>query len=195
MKTLTKVFVALMVGFGFLVGFLSIYHASFVGLFSQMGVGEIKEESIDEEELRELVVEKGMEVDCGVFGYFENYVGYRRGIREEKARMGFGIGEQRVYCGMREVLRGRRGWGSYMIVKGLRYLKKSSDIFEKGEISLEEGMCRRENEEVWRRAENTEELLEGFLDATEGSLHEAILQMYEPLRKDWSEVGCLDRDS
>lgn len=192
MKILVKILVAIMVLVGLLVGFLSVYHASFVGLFSQIGVDKIEEESIDKEELEKLMKKSRVELGCGVFNYFEDYVGYRRKIGDEKARLGFEIGERRIYCGLEEIIEGRERWGSYMVIKGLGYLEKSSGIFGKERVLLEEGMCLKENELAVEQAESSMYFLEGFLDATEGQLHDFVRGMYVQLKDDWREVSCLD---
>lgn len=180
--------VLFLVMIGVTVGAISIYMASLSGVMGKMGlVGGDFSQSIKVNELARQVMFQTEPIDCSTWAVVKDVPNYlfSRGI--QRVILSGSLGGERIICGVKLVQGGNTERGVYTIIKGLHYLR--SHYTEMGVLAREDraqcGLLTNPEYERW---------VEGYLLATEGRVHEVVLDIYkqvEGARAGVSEL-CLD---
>lgn len=164
--------VILLVLIGTVVGVISIYMASLSGVMGKMGLlGGNFEGSIKINELARQFLSQKETVQCGIWSVARHVPSYLISKGETRIRLSGELGGERIICGVRLVQSGNVERGVYTIIKGLYYLKSH---YTEMRIMVQEdpGQCRLLVSPEYER------WVEGYLIATEGRVHEVVLDVY-----------------
>lgn len=174
-----------MIGVG--VGFVSLYTASISGVMGKMGlVGGDFSQTIKKNELVKLLVQAD-DVDCNLLSVGARVPNYLISRGEEKIVTSGEFGKIRILCGIRHVQRGNVERGVYTIIKGLYYLK--THYVEMREVVQKDvKKCEILTDIEYGR------WVEGYLNATEGRIHEIVLELYKQVEGERARVEELCTD-
>jgi len=173
---------------GTTVGAISIYMASLTGVMGKLGlVGGDFRESIKVNELARQLMSQKESIDCSMWTISRRIPSYlfSRGI--DRVKISGELGGDRIICGVKHVQGGNVERGVYTIVKGLYYLK-SYYIEMQTLVQKDNSQCKLLADPKYER------WVEAYLIATEGRVHEVVLDVYkqvEGLRAGVEEL-CLD---
>lgn len=174
--------IILMLGVGISVGAFSLYTASLSGVKAKMGLlgGDIIQ-SLDQNQLSRNILSIDREYDCRTWHIAKDVPRYLVSKGEERTLITHELGGDRIICGVKHVKAGNVERGAYTIVKGLYYLR-SHYIVLRDQIQNRAGSCNELEEPIIER------WVEAYLDATEGSLHEAVYKVYKEVESARSGV-------
>ena len=173
---------------GISVGMMSLYMASLSGVMGKMGlVGGDFSQSIKMDVLARQLTFQSRDVECGTMSVAKNIPAYLFAKGEERVVLSGELGGKRIVCGVRHVQNGNVERGVYTIIKGLYYLK-SHYIELRALVSRENAKCE------LLTSPDYERWVEGYLSATEGRVHEVVLDLYKQVESARSQVEelCLD---
>lgn len=170
----------MLVGVG--VGVISLYTASLSGVMGKMGlVGGDFSNSIDTNELARLILaHKGSSV-CNFWTTGRSIPTYFLAQGDERMRLSRELGGQRIICGVRYVQSGNVERGVYTIMKGMYYLKGYYNEL-RTLVQTNSGKCELLEEPEY------ENWIEGYLMATEGRVHQLVLDIYRQVQVERSGV-------
>lgn len=165
--------IILMLAVGVGVGAFSLYTASLSGVKAKMGLlgGDINQ-SLDQNQLSRNILSIDRDYDCSTWHIAKDVPRYLFSRGEERTMITLDLGGDRIICGVKHVKSGNVERGAYTIVKGLYYLR-SHYIALRDQIQNGSGRCSDLEEPL------NERWVEAYLDATEGSLHEAVYKVYK----------------
>ncbi len=167
---------------GILVGGISLYMASLSGVMGKIGlVGGDFSQSIKRDDLANQIRARGDQTNCNLWEVVKHVPGYMFLKGEKRIMLSEELGNERVVCGIKLVQTGNVERGVYTIIKGLHYLR--SHFVELRElIQNERGRCELVGDPVY------EEWVEGYLVATEGRVHEVVIDVYRQVQSARSRV-------
>lgn len=173
---------------GFLVGLMSLYMASLSGVMTKMGlVGGDFSQAIDVNELARKTLPLKGSVDCSLWSVAHHVPRYLLSKGEERMKLSDKLGGERIVCGSRLVRSGNVERGVYTMIKGLYYLKthylEMRILVERDDTKC--SILANPDYENW---------VEAFLSASEGRVHELVLQVYQQVQivRAGVEELCMD---
>lgn len=167
---------ALLVTIGVGVGAVSLYMASLSGVMRKMGlVGGDFSQSVDTNELARQMMFQKKDTECGIWQNAVPVPRYLFSKGEERVRYAGELGGERIICGVRLVQRGNVERGVYTIVKGLYYLRSHYSEM-RNLIQNNRDKC------SLLQSPDYERWVEGYLNATEGRVHELVLDVYKQVQ-------------
>ncbi|GEM_PF-5946655 len=176
-----------LVATGFFVAGVSLYLQSMSNVYAKMGLGAV-DYTGEVENVRlseELDRRPSDDISCGVLAYLAGLRGYNKSLGLERGVRAIVLGERRVVCGVELVARGRVKWGTYVLVKGLRYLEEGTEI-------LGPGLCEGGGSVAAAPIIRASWYLGAFFDAASGQVRDAAIGSYGVLLSRWREMQCLD---
>lgn len=180
--------VVLLVMIGVGVGATSLYMASLYGVMTKMGlVGGDLRQSIDVNELARQLRGMKEETDCRALAVTKNipyYLSLRGGRRVSLAGE---LGRERIVCGIKYVQSGNVERGVLTLVKGLYYLKNQYGEMREM-VEMDRTKCSLLGDSLY------ESWVEGYLLATEGRVHQVILEVYKQVESERARVEELCTD-
>lgn len=167
---------------GILVGGISLYMASLSGVMGKMGlVGGDFSQSIKGNDLARQIMARDDQTNCNLWEVVKHVPGYMFLKGEKRIMLSGELGNERVICGIKLVQAGNVERGVYTIIKGLHYLR--SHFAELRElVQSEKGKCELVGDPLY------EEWVEGYLVATEGRVHEVVIDVYHQVQSARSRV-------
>lgn len=190
MKYWNRVLTFFLVIIGFFIGLIVLRQASIESLYVSMGLTSSDYRNmVDFEELDVLLSGyPADEIECGFVEYFKGYWDYRKASGREKGIRAYVLGERRVVCGAREVVKGDVKSGTYKIYKGLNYIKTGWQIVGKDICKIEDRKA------IEKTVDRSSWYIESFLECTRGEVNEVIARDYVDLVKEWLELEfeCVD---
>jgi hypothetical protein len=167
---------------------ISLYMASLSGVMSKMGlVGGDFSQSIKQNELARQIRSQNEVVDCSTANIVKLIPSYLISKGEKKVSLAGVLGGERIICGVRLVQDGNVERGVYTIIKGLYYMK-THYIQMRSIVENDKNNCRLLGNPTYER------WVEGYLMATDGRIHEVVLNVYGEVERSRSRVEemCLD---
>jgi hypothetical protein len=188
MKNPNNWLVALLVLIGLTVGGMSLYMASLSGVMAKMGlVGGDFRQAIDRNELARQLRGRDEVVDCGIWQVAKQVPSYLIAKGENRVNLGGKLGEERVICGIRLVQSGNVERGVYTLIKGLYYLdsqyREMRPLVERDSTKCQ--LLTKTEYESW---------VQGYLQATQGRVHDIVYDLYKRVERERSRVEelCVD---
>lgn len=170
------------------VGAVSLYMASLSGVMGKMGlVGGDFRDSIRANELARLILAHKGSANCSVWQTTKSVPGYLYAKGEEKVVLSRELGGLRIMCGVRQVQGGNVERGVYTLMKGLYYLR-AHYVELRILVQADRNKCELLDEPEY------ESWIEGYLMATEGRVHELVLQVYKQVQIERGAVEELCSD-
>ena len=167
---------------GFAVGAMSLYMASLSGVMTKMGlVGGDFNESIKPNELARLIMFQKELPDCGTWSVTHHIPGYLVSRGEKRVVLAGTLGGERIVCGVKLVQAGNVERGVYTIIKGLYYLRGHYTEM-RTIIESEKNKCLLLTDPTYER------WVEGYLMATQGRVHEVVLNVYSEVERSRARV-------
>lgn len=162
----------LLIFVGFCVGIISLYMASLSGVMGKMGlVGGDFVQDIDKNELARQLRDREP-IDCGMWQVTKSVPEYLITKGERRIILAGKLGKERVICGINLVQHGNIERGVYSVIKGLYYLK--------GQYSELQPLVRKDNGKcVLLAGANYESLIQNYLRATRGRVHDIVYDLYK----------------
>lgn len=167
---------------------MSLYMASLSGVMSKMGlVGGDFSQSIDSNELARQLRSQDKSVNCNMWNVTRKIPSYLFSKGEEKIKLSGILGGERIVCGINLVQAGNVERGVYTVIKGLYYLK-SHYTEMRVVIESDKNKCQLLTDPTYERS------VEGYLMATDGRVHEVVLNVYGEVERSRGRVEelCLD---
>jgi hypothetical protein len=180
--------ILLLVIVGLGVGMTSLYMASLSGVMSKMGlVGGDFSQAIKVNQLVRQTMPLKESVKCDMWSVVHHIPSYLLSKGEERMKLSDLLGGERIVCGARLVKSGNVERGVYTIIKGLYYLK-THYLEMKILVQKDKSNCHvlaNTNYENW---------VEAFLSASEGRVHEIVLDVYNQVQitRAGVEELCID---
>lgn len=170
------------------IGMVSLYMASLSGVMRKMGlVGGDFSQSVDINELARRMMFQKKNTECGIWQNATHVPRYLFSKGEERVRYAGELGGERIICGVRLVQRGNVERGVYTIVKGLYYLRSHYGEM-RNLIQNNRDKCSLLQSPDYGR------WVEGYLNATEGRVHELVLDVYKQVESERARVDELCSD-
>lgn len=168
--------VLLLVVMGSAIGMISLYMASLSGVMTKMGlVGGDFGQTIEFNELARQTMSLKETVNCNVWSVAHDVPSYLLSKGEKRMILSDLLGGERIVCGARLVQSGNVERGVYTIIKGLYYLK-THYLEMKILVNEDRTKC------VLLASPDYENWVEAFLLASEGRVHELVLQVYQQVQ-------------
>lgn len=177
-----------LVSVGVSVGIISLYMASLSGVMGKMGIlGGDFSQSIDVNELARQLISQKQTVDCSLWNVSKHVPNYLFSKDIERIELSGELGGQRIACGVKHVKNGNVERGVYTIIKGLYYLK-SHYTEMRSLIQADRNQCG-----LFKNLEY-ERWVEGYLNATQGRIHDVVFDIYKQVENARAGVEelCLD---
>ena len=170
----------MLIGVG--VGAISLYTASLSGVMGKMGlVGGDFRNSIDTNDLARLILAHKGSAVCNFWTTGRSIPAYLNAEGDERVRLSRELGGQRIVCGIRYVQAGNVERGVYTIMKGMYYLKGHYNEL-RAIVQVDSRKC-----ELLEESEY-ESWIEGYLMATEGRVHQLVLDIYRQVQTERASV-------
>lgn len=173
---------------GVLIGFMSLYMASLSGIMVKMGlVGGDFSQAVDLAKLEHQLSKQGPSTDCSFVNVSKHIPGYLLSEGERGVVLSGELGDKRIVCGVRHVQKQNVERGVYTIIKGLYYLRNHYSEMRLL-VEKDHGQCK------LLTSPDYERWVEGYLNATEGRVHEVVLNVYKQVQAERARVEelCLD---
>lgn len=187
-KVVSSLLVVLLVLFGFGVAIVSLYQLSLIGVYSKMGLTDADYTNVINREEFVTMMDSFPtdDISCDLLSYFRGTLDYMSSEGEERGVRSVVLGERRVVCGARAIVKGRVRWGAYMVVKGVRYLEEGTSI-------LDESFCLQESSTALvPRFSRASWYVGAFLESSRGELRESVRKPYSALVMSWRGYPCID---
>lgn len=180
--------VVLILFVGTLVFTMSLYMASLSGVMGKLGlVGGDFSQAINNNELARQLITRNEDAECGLWQTAKHIPGYFMAESSDKIKLSGELGGERIICGVRLVQQHNTERGVYTIVKGLYYLK-SQYTEMRLVVERDRAQCKLLTDPDY------EQWVEGYLMATEGRVHEVVLDVYKQIESERSRVEELCTD-
>lgn len=180
--------VVLIVLVGLGVGFMSLYMASLSGIMAKMGlVGGDFSQAVNSSELEKQLVRYPSNVDCRITAVAKNIPKYLLSKGSERVVLSGVLGGERIVCGVGYVQRKNVERGVYTIVKGLYYLKTHYGEM-RTLVEQDNAQCKLLSNPDYER------WVESYLNATEGRIHDVVLDVYKQVESERAHVEELCTD-
>jgi len=180
--------IVFLVFIGLVVFAMSLYMASLSGVMTKMGlVGGDFSQAVNPNVLARQMRSQDKIMNCDLWNVIDHVPGYLFSKGEDRMQVAGVLGGERVICGIRLVRDGNVERGVYTIIKGLYYLK-SHYTEMRGVIEKDKNKCELLTDPMYERA------VEGYLMATEGRIHEVVLNVYGEVERSRGRVEelCID---
>ncbi len=174
--------VLLLVFLGIAVGAISLYMASLSGVMSKMGlVGGDFRDSVKTNDLARLIMTQKGTSNCSVWQTAQTIPRYLYSRDEDKVVLSRELGGLRIICGVRQVQSGNVERGVYTVLKGLYYLRTHYSEL-RILVQADNKKCNLLEEPEY------EKWVEGYLMATEGRVHQLVLDVYRQVQTERGRV-------